>query len=274
MWKKGIFICLMLVLSGCASIHLDESMLIRPTHTQPIEESIPEGYTFEEFEVKRRDDSLSYGVSVTNPENSVTILYFGGNQFDIPSQGGGLIERLTESNVNLVMFDRRGYGKSPGNPTVSLLMDDAVEVYDHVRSSVQGTLIVHGLSLGSFEASHVASQRTLDGLVLEGSATNVEQWSSLLIPWYAKPFVKVTIADELKQVDNLAVVKNQTAPLLVIVGDNDNQTPSRLSKRLFDNSKSDVKTLHIFEGGRHGNITAHPEFNAVYRQFVEQVVAL
>jgi pimeloyl-ACP methyl ester carboxylesterase len=103
--------------------------------------------------------------------------------------------------------------------------------------------------------------------VLEGSATNAEEWAASRIPWYAKPFIKVTIADNLKTFDNLDVVKNHKAPLLVLVGEKDARTPKVLSKRLFQNSVSQVRVLHIFEDGLH-EILDHPELGDVYRDFV------
>ncbi|PJF33247.1 MAG: alpha/beta hydrolase, partial [Phototrophicales bacterium] len=125
-------------------------------------------------------------------------MYFGGNQFTVRQSGAKILRALSSVGVNLIMFDHRGYGESTGTPSVENLRQDAIDNYDFARKLIQGKLIVHGQSLGSFEAGAVASVRSLDGLVLESSATNVEEWANVLVPWYARLFVRLNISSELK----------------------------------------------------------------------------
>lgn len=270
---KPIFGALALVLlASCTTLKVDESAVFKPNHSGLIEEALPEGYQLREFKSARSDGSQRYGISVIHPNNKATVLYFGGNMFDVPSGAAGVIKRLTKANVNLYMFDRRGYGYSSGKPTTTLALADALENFDVVRAEVQGKLIVHGISLGSFEAGHVAKNRDLDGLVLEGSTTNVDEWARTLVPWYAKPFISVEVSDALRVVDNIAVVQHHKAPLLVMVGDQDNVTPVALSQKLFDQSQSSVKQLFIAKGMGHTTATQHKDFASLYSDYVHNKV--
>jgi esterase/lipase len=274
MFKSICTALLMTTVIGCASINLNESTLIHPNNSYFLQESLPKEYQYSEYKINREDGSVSYGVSIINPKIKVTVMYFGGNTFDVSSQGGTVMDSLAKSNVNVIMFDRRGYGRSLGKPTVSLLMKDAIDNYDYARNLIEGHLIIHGHSLGSFEAGYVSSNRKVDGVILEASATNVDEWSSTLIPWFAKPFINIEISNELKQVNNLSVVKEQKAPLLVIVGENDDQTPKFLSEKLYNVAKSPNKDLYIFKNSNHNNVIEHDEFNSVYDKFIAEKIVL
>ena len=101
-------------------------------------------------------------VSLTQRDASVTVLYFGPNMFKISRDGAQVGQRLLPLGVNLVMVDHRGSGGSSGKPTLTLLEHDALAVFDHLSATLkprQSKILVHGLSLGSFMAAHVASQR-------------------------------------------------------------------------------------------------------------------
>lgn len=274
MWKNNLLAIFILLNVGCAEFKLKESDFLFPNNLSTFRESIPDGYSLEEYELKRQDGTMAYGILVAHPSHKITVMYFGGNQFNVLSNGGNIIEALTRSNVNVAMFDHRGYGRSTGKPTILLLKKDAVFNYDFVRSKVTGKLVVHGQSLGSFEAGTVAEHRTVDALVLESSSTNVDDWSSTLTPWYLKPFVNIEISEELNAVDNLNVVKKNTSPLLVIVGAKDGQTPERLSRKLFENAVAEHKMLHVFKNAGHNTVPNQQEFNAVYEKFLEKYVEL
>lgn len=272
MIKQVFGIVVLLLLAGCTTLNVDESAILKPNNTGLIAEALPEGYQLSEFKTIRSDGTQRFGIAVVNPNNTATVMYFGGNMFDVPSQAAAVIRRLTKANVNLYMFDRRGYGYSTGKPTTALALADALDNFDFVRSEVQGKLIVHGISLGSFEAGHVAKHRNLDGLVLEASTTNVDEWARTLVPWYAKPFVTVNVSEALRVVDNLAVVQQHKAPLLIVVGEQDKLTPVPLSERLYEHSQSSVKALFIAKGMGHVTATHHKDFIDYYSNYIHSKV--
>jgi pimeloyl-ACP methyl ester carboxylesterase len=265
--------------AGCIPVSLDETIILPPSSFDPQVEWdpiqpgwIPEGYRYEMLEIERPDDALGRGVWVMHPDNEVTVLYFPGNMDTISKLGEHLIPHLAGYKVNLVMFDRRGYGGSSGSPSLKSSGEDAVQTYDFVRAMVDGKLIVHGFSLGSFEAGAVAERRPVDGLVLESSATNVDEWSYVFCPWYQRLIVRLEIGEEMRVADNLRVVRNQAAPLLLLVGSRDSQTPARFSEKLFREAVADRKKLHVFEGWGHNSLMAHPDFEAVYGEFLAELM--
>lgn len=257
-----------LVLSGCSSIHLNESDLLHSSGRGQIPDAIPANYTFDEHYLQRADGSFAYGISVRSPESKGTILYFGGNEYSIDNLSAGTIRYFTSLSLDVFIFDRRGYGRSTGNAQAAYLASDANFIYDFVQQQVCGPLIVHGHSLGGFEAAAVAKERNVSALVLEATTTNIDEWSRSLVPWYAKPFVKLTVSDELRVLDNNQSVATQKAPLLLLVGGRDRQTPEYLMKRLHDNSASSVREYLVINEAGHNNILAFKQARLSYMDFL------
>jgi len=271
MLRISLFFLSVVFLSGCMTMNLSENYFLNPTN---FKEAIPTDYGFSEFYIERSDKTKAYGVAITRSSNSVTVMYFGGNQFTIHSSGARIVKALTKIGLNVVIFDHRGYGNSTGIPTVELLKQDALYNYDYLRKNIKGKIIVHGQSLGSFEAGAVADERNIDALVLESSATDIDEWSSIIVPWYAKPFVTINISPELKLLNNKSVVSHSKAPLLIIVGKNDNQTPQYLSEMLYSASISKQKKIHIFSDSGHNTVPNNAEFGNIYSQFINKVKRL
>jgi fermentation-respiration switch protein FrsA (DUF1100 family) len=61
-------------------------------------------------------------------------------------------------NINILLFDYRGYGKSTGKPSEAGLYTDAQAVYDYVRTRTdlnQEKIFFFGRSLGGAVALHL-----------------------------------------------------------------------------------------------------------------------
>lgn len=61
-------------------------------------------------------------------------------------------------NINILLFDYRGYGKSTGSPSETGLYTDALAVYDYVRKRNdlnQEKIFLFGRSLGGAVALHL-----------------------------------------------------------------------------------------------------------------------
>ena len=138
-----------------------------------------------------------------------------------------------------------------------------------------GRILVHGQSLGSFIADHVAAHRPTGGVVLESSVTTSEDWVRAATPGAAKAFVNVRIEEGLKGRGNLRNMALIDEPLLILVGEKDGTTPPRLSQALFAASPlgPDRKALAIVPGGSHVDVKTRPEAIAAYRLFLARAAA-
>jgi len=278
-WMTGLGLAAAMTLAGCQTVRLTDEGIFRP---QPgaaltVERlgSAGAGYRLEPLTVTTTDGVRLEGVLLRRPGAERTVLYFGPNLSTVEQTVPVIAAALAPLNVNLVMFDYRGYGASDaGTITVPRLMTDAEEVFDNV-TALPGirpeSTVVHGLSLGSFMAGHVAALRPTAGVVLEGSATSAEEFASAQIPWFAKPVIRLEISPGLQGQGNLQYMDDLEEPLLVLVGARDSVTRPIFSRRLFEASTlpASRKRLVVVPGATHSNTMRHPEAITAYGAFLD-----
>jgi pimeloyl-ACP methyl ester carboxylesterase len=261
---------------ACSSITIDEETVFQPKPSVT-----PQTFDLEGIDLTVQSIPVSDSVSVnawhlTQNSAEATVLFFGGNGFYLV-QSHGYLRVLTRPSVNALLWDYRGYGRSGGSPSAETLRQDALAVYDSLvaRPSVTPEcLLVWGHSLGSFMATYVAAERPVGGMVLENPATNVEEWTGHLFPWYVRLFLGVDIDPALKQDDNLKRIRRLDVPLLVVGGTEDPVTDPEMARRLHDQAASEDRTLVLVEGGAHNGLYDDPEVQRAYRALVERVTAL
>ncbi|GGX11325.1 alpha/beta hydrolase [Undibacterium macrobrachii] len=281
------FMLMLLVcgLSACKSIVVKDLDLIRPDNLtgyktkavfdqEKLQKILPSAQLKDEQIVVAQagvEPVTIKGVRAVLPEAKTTVLYFGGNLTHVDENAPILAKLSATCPANFTTFDYRGYGRTNGQPDALLLKEDALRIYDFVRASTSGKLLVYGYSLGGFMASHIAANRSIDGLVLEGSATTPAQVVDAQIPWYFKPFVNVTISDNLKTIDNLAATSQYKGKILVITGGKDTTMPAYLGQQLYDNSPSQEKQYVFVENGTHSNLTNDARVKAQYCELLNKL---
>jgi pimeloyl-ACP methyl ester carboxylesterase len=158
---------------------------------------------------------------------------------------------------------------------VDELRHDALAVYDYLidtRGVSPDELVVWGHSLGSFLATHVATEREVAGVVLENPATNVDDWVGHLIPWYVRLFLGVDVDPALRAESNLKRVKALSVPLLVVAGAEDNVTNPEMARRLHRAAGSADKDLIVVEGGDHNGLYDDPAVQDAYHTLVQRAI--
>ena len=267
------------VLAACTA-EIRESGLLRPVKGGGLDgpslaASAP-AYRFTEHRIAAADGARLYAVHLKQPGARATILYFGGNGYTIARFGPWTASVFAPLGVDLMIVDHRGYGPSEGVPTVATMDGDGPAAFDYLRRLVgpDARIVVHGHSLGSFIAGHVAAHRATAGVVLESSATTTEQWVKAGTPGVAKAFIrKVEIADALRGRGNLANMARIEEPLLLLVGAKDGTTPPRLSQGLFEASPlpEGRKTLTVVKGAGHADVMTRAEAREAYRAFLARL---
>jgi len=263
------------LLVGCSTIQIDESdvFLPKPSVT-PATFDVP-GVTLSQHRISVDDTVQVDAWHLTQPDAETTVLFFGGNGFYLV-QSLGYIRALTDFPVNVVMWDYRGYGNSGGQPTVPAFKSDALDVYRYATDSLgaePNRLIVHGHSLGSFLATHVASERRAAGVVLENPATDVDGWVESVVPWYIRLFVSVEVDDSLRGESNVERLQEISAPLLVVGGSEDNVTTPDMARTLHGEAPMPHKELVIVDGGGHNELYAAAPYRKAYERLLDRVHA-
>jgi len=233
----------------------------RPVMARP---TPPAGWRLEEVEVAARDGTRLAGVLVLPPVQRVPlVIYFGGNAEEVTEYAPAVASDYGARAVLLVNY--RGYGRSEGKPGETAMVSDALELYDwSVKHEAidPSRVAVHGRSLGSGVAVQLAAARPVRCVVLTspfGSALDVAR---ALYPWLPvgllmrHPFDSARLAPSIK------------APLLVIVGADDNIIPPRHSQRLA--TAWGGKVVHVsFPGFGHNDLQVNPGYARAIREFLD-----
>lgn len=277
-WRSGIGIAAAMAVAGCQTVRLSDDGIFRPQPGAALSSdmlgSARIDYVLEPQSLTTTDGVRLVGVLLRRQGAEQTVLYFGPNLSTVERTAPGMALALAPLNVNFAMFDYRGYGASDaGAITVPRLMNDAEEVFDHVtrQPGIQPrSTVVHGLSLGSFMAGHVAARRPSAGLVLEGSATSAEEFAAAQIPWFAKPVIRLEISPGLQGQGNLQYMDDIDEPLLILVGERDTVTRPVFSRRLFEAStlSTSQKRLSVIPNATHDNTMQQPATIRAYEAFM------
>jgi|GEM_PF-5197952 len=235
--------------------------------------------------IKQADGNVSKGIYLQKKTATKTILYFGPNNNPIVQQHKNVLPYLSQLNVNVIWFDYRGFGFTAGPTNIGQLRSDALHIYDTVQASSDTPVILHGLSIGSILALQVASVKSVEQLVLEGSVTNVNDWidysfvsqayydHSIPKPlgYLIKPFFKTEPAEDIQFIDNEAILKQYRGALLMLSGKNDWETPPALNELLFQSAQSNQHAqFHTIKDVGHLDTLTSPQAIRVYQQFLQR----
>jgi alpha-beta hydrolase superfamily lysophospholipase len=186
-------------------------------------------------------------------KSSATILFFHGNG-ELASEYIDIAGLFRQMNISFICVDYRGYGRSSGNPTVSLMMEDAQDIFKYVSSRVnkkEELLIIMGRSLGCASALEIAaaSGNQIDGLIIESGFAET------------LPLLRTLGADpdywKIREEDGFAnneKIKTFSKPLLIIHAENDFLIPVNQAEKLFAAANSRQKEFLKIPDAGHNDI--------------------
>ena len=267
------FLSISMLILSCTTIRLTEKDAFDVKRTISPDFFINSNFELEKVSIPSGNNLNLTGWFIRNHSAIGTVLYYGGNGF-VMVISHDIISSIIAQNVNLLVFDYRGYGENSGTPTVEGLKTDGLAAYDFLVQQKQidpQKLILHGHSLGSFIASFVASEREAAGLVLECPITDAKDWTGMLVPWFLKPFVKFEIEPALLENSNVKRIAMIEKPLLIFAGGNDQITPPKMAESLFNVATSKDKELLIIENGGHNDLPQRDEYKNALNKFYGRI---
>jgi pimeloyl-ACP methyl ester carboxylesterase len=201
------------------------------------------------------------------------VLHCGGNASD-RYESGTLYAQKMISFADVLLFDYPGYGDSAGRADAESLRSANQALADYLNEAVKPTqnLILWGHSLGGFVCADMVKRlNSVDGIILEATATNAQDVSEAVIPWYAKFFVRARTAESLEAYDIVETLKTADAPILILGAAKDKTLPVNLSRKLAGDLKAvgrDV-TYAEFPNANHISIPTQETFLPTVVRFFE-----
>ena len=194
-----------------------------------------------------------------NPDRQKALIYFGGNAENVAYNIDDFRVIFPEHTVYLVNY--RGYGGSSGSPSEEGFQSDALLTYDHFDKQ-HSSVSVMGRSIGAAVATHLATKRDIEKLVLVtpfDSAVNVGK------KFY--PFLPIELILQ-ERLDAAGMAPAITIPTLIVAAADDEIIPSESTENLV---KAFVKTEVEFVSlsGGHNSVHLDPDYKRTIAAFMQ-----
>jgi uncharacterized protein len=185
---------------------------------------------------------------------------------------GGNISYRTESlrqfnslNLNVFIFDYRGYGKSKGWLTEQGTYQDAQAAYQWLKTKEPTLpLYIFGRSLGANIAVDLAAKVDAAGLIYESGFNSVQDLGKEIFP-----FLPVRLITKYKY-NALDKIKLINMPLMVIHSPDDEIAPFHHSKKAFDTAIEPKQFLQIAGGHNDGFLLSEKEYLKELSTFINK----
>jgi uncharacterized protein len=232
----------------CLALYFNQRSLIY--HPQPRQLSqLPVVQLFNE--------GLKLQISLRSRASDYAVIYLGGNAEDVSASVPLLSLAFPDRAIYALHY--RGYGGSEGQPSEAALYADALALEAMVRKQ-HNKITVIGRSLGSGVACYLASQRTVERVVLVTPYSSISDIAAAQFPWIP---VRWLLKDGYDSVYNIKQVKS---PVHVIAAQHDEVIPAWSTQRLFEAIEPSLRQQDVIQGVGHNTISANPRYAELLSQ--------
>jgi fermentation-respiration switch protein FrsA (DUF1100 family) len=205
-----------------------------------------------------------------NSNEVPTLIYFHGNAGNMGFRLKNAAEMFFKLDINILMMDYRGFGRSTGIPSEKGLNIDADTVLKYALNHAKlkkSPLISFGRSLGGAVAVSLAHRypQSISGVVLENTFLSISSMVDKLLPYVSllKPLVlRIKWDSDVK-------IKELNQPIMFISGDADTLVPPVHMKKLHDTAThSKYKDFFSVIGGGHNDSYEDPSYYSRMKDFI------
>ena len=198
-----------------------------------------------------------------------TVMFCHGNSGNI-SNRGYIINICQKFQLNLLIFDYRGFGKSEGKPSKKNLKKDGEAVYKFLvdQGIKPSNIIIWGESLGGYVAIWTASKYRCRSLLLLCTFsglddTIVNYCESTIAKGTAELYTSLVSLryDLMLSRDNIKHVK---CPIIIMHSKSDDVIPYQCAKILYKNISHNSKTLITIKGKHSSPIISEENLNKMF----------
>jgi uncharacterized protein len=172
--------------------------------------------------------------------------------------------QLRHFGYNVLAFDYRGFGATPGIPSEQGLYADARAAYDYITTAggvPSARIVVAGRSLGSAVAVELARHVRVAGLVLLSPIDSVPLAASRLYPWAPVALLAANRFDSRSKVEQLRV------PVLVVHAATDRLIPLSAARELFERIHAPKAMLETTGGHNRAGFAQPDDLERAMRVF-------
>ena len=223
------------------------------------------GLAFEDVELLTEDKVRLHGWFIPSDNARGTLLFFHGNAGNI-SHRLDSIAIFNRMNLDVFIFDYRGYGQSQGRVSETGTYLDAEAAWFYLvetRAIDADEIIVFGRSLGASIAAWLASRHRPAALILESSFSSVPSMAQRLYPFLPVKWLASFSYDTRQYVSRI------DCPLLVAHSKGDEIIPYAEGRLVFDAAPADKQFLDMRGGHNDGFIATGQAYSDRLSRFIE-----
>lgn len=224
------------------------------------------GLEYEDVSLTAKDGVNISGWFIPSQSSRAVLLFCHGN-------GGNISHRLEKImilnrlNLDVLIFDYRGYGKSKGRPSENGLYLDAEAAYDYLLNEKKippQRIIGYGESLGGAVIAELALRREFGSIIMESSFTSVADMAKTVAPFIPGFVYK-------SRFDTLSKIKNIGYPKLILHSINDETVPFEQGRRLFNNAEEPKEFIEMQGGHNDAFLVSGDLFVSAIDSFIERL---
>jgi fermentation-respiration switch protein FrsA (DUF1100 family) len=207
------------------------------------------GLAFDDVSLTSSDGVRLHGWFVPYPNAQITLLWFHGNAGNISHRLENMRLMHDKLQINIFIFDYRGYGRSEGRASEEGTYRDgeAAVQYLHSRKEVDPKRIVFfGRSLGAAVAADLAVYEECLALILETPFVSIAEMARVAFPIFPIGRFLRTRYDVGQKIRKAKVT------LLVLHGDRDEVIPYAQGRKVFD-AAQEPKEFYTIYGAHHND---------------------
>lgn len=227
------------------------------------------GLGFEDVSLLASDGVELHGWFVPAGKARGTVLFMHGNAGNI-SHRFESIERFNRLQLNVFIFDYRGYGRSKGKPTEEGTYRDARAAWRYLVDS-QGiapeSVVIFGRSLGAAVAARLATETTPAALIVESGFTSVPD-AAAGIYW----FLPVRLLSRF-QYDAREAIRKVACPVLVVHSRDDEIIPFTHGQALYESAPRPKSFLELTGGHNEAIFMSGPRYEQGLQAFLDSALA-
>lgn len=238
---------------------MQKSVIFYPTkdYAKP-----PIGFNIEEIFIKTQDGQDLHAWWMDRDADAGTVIFFHGNAGNLTDRSFrmDIFKRL---NLNVLMIDYRGYGKSSGKieKENDLYLDgEAAWMFLTEKKNIDPkNIIIWGRSVGGAVAVYLAQGRDINALVVESSFSSLSSVGERHFPFLP---VEQILRFKFKSED---IIQNVKAPILFTHSREDDIIPFEEGKILYERASEPKEFLELPKGGHNTDLVLS------YDEYIEGV---
>ena len=250
------------MLVGTYLIYAAIMVVVHPQFLYPFGDDAFDNPAFRQQVVTDRNVAMA----ISEGDDDLAVLYFMGN-------GGALsyftyaLDAHQSAGRTVAAMEYPGGGGIPGKPSEAGLKADALAAYDWLASQHGGPIAVHGFSMGTGLAIHVAASRPVAAILLDAPYTKMcaLMTKASWLPACYMPGVQ--------RWNSAAQVGDLSAPVLIQHGTADQLIPISNGLRLSELMQIEglPVTFEAVPGATHNNLPGHPAYAGRIDAFLADV---